>query len=85
MYMKKRTKRETAARGGSAMASRPFASCCNNQLELSPQFSSGANNFEPSQPSLQSTSCHPGMTAKQPVVLVFRMVLDVASRRMRSA
>jgi hypothetical protein len=85
MYMQKRTKRETAARGGSAVASRPFASCCNNQLELSPQSSSGANNFEPSQPTLHSIPCHPGMTAKQSVVLVFDRVLDVASRRMRSA
>lgn len=74
MYMKTKTKRETAAHGGSAVVSRPFASRCNSQLELSPQSSSGTNNFEPSQPTLHSTSCRAGMTAKQPVVLVFESV-----------
>jgi hypothetical protein len=88
MYMKKtktKTNRETAAQGGPAVASRPFASRRNNQLELSPQSSSGTNDPEPSQPSLHSTPCRSGMTAKHAVVLVLEKVPDVASRRMRSA
>jgi hypothetical protein len=85
MYMKKKTKRETAAQGGSAVASRPFASRRNNQPWALPAIFVGHQQFRALSTESALYSCRPGMTAKHAVVLVFEKVPDAASRRMRSA
>lgn len=57
MYMKKQTKREAAARGVSAVASRPSASRCNYQLRALPRNLRRAPiiSSPPAEPALYST------------------------------